>query len=105
MGDSSTGKVLATVKPPAHFTFAGVTGAADDRTFVLDATRYRTRQPNQEPHAHAHLVPAPHRARAPRTRPADQAADQRPVRASAQVDGLALSPDAGTLAILSQPAE
>ncbi|WP_300608821.1 hypothetical protein [Trebonia sp.] len=33
-----TGARLATVSPPAGSTFAGVTAAADDRTFVLDAT-------------------------------------------------------------------
>jgi hypothetical protein len=37
VGDDRTGKLLATLKPPTGDTFDGVTGAADDRTFVLDA--------------------------------------------------------------------
>ena len=36
VGDTLTGKRLATVSPPKGVTFGGVTGAADDRTFVLD---------------------------------------------------------------------
>jgi hypothetical protein len=38
VGATFTGARVATVNPPAGSTFAGVTGAADDRTFVLDAT-------------------------------------------------------------------
>lgn len=35
---TTTGKTLATIRPPAPYvTFIGVTGAADDRTFVLAA--------------------------------------------------------------------
>jgi len=37
VGDTFTGARLATVSPPAHGTFVGVTGAADDQTFVLGA--------------------------------------------------------------------
>src|ERR1700735_3421887 len=36
VGDARTGRLLATLKPPTGSTFDGVTGAADDRTFVLD---------------------------------------------------------------------
>jgi hypothetical protein len=35
--DSLTGQTLATFAPPAHTAFAGVTAAADDRTFVVEA--------------------------------------------------------------------
>jgi hypothetical protein len=35
VGDTRTGARLATISPPSHDTFSGVTGAADDRTFVL----------------------------------------------------------------------
>jgi len=36
--DALTGKTLATIRPPKPYvTFVGVTGAADDRTFVLTA--------------------------------------------------------------------
>lgn len=35
---TTTGRTLATIRPPApYITFVGVTGAADDRTFVLTA--------------------------------------------------------------------
>ena len=36
IGDLFTGARLATIAPPAGSTFANVTGAADDRTFVAD---------------------------------------------------------------------
>ena len=39
VGETLTGKRLATVTPPAGSTFVGVTGAADDRTFVLDSVQ------------------------------------------------------------------
>ena len=34
-----TGKKLFTLQPPRGLSFAGITGAADDRTFVADAHR------------------------------------------------------------------
>lgn len=37
LGDSITGKVLTTFKPPSDAVFAYVAGSADDRTFVLEA--------------------------------------------------------------------
>ncbi len=37
--DTLTGKTLFTLQPPRGLSFAGVTGAADDRTFVADAHR------------------------------------------------------------------
>jgi hypothetical protein len=40
VGDTFTGARLATVNPPAHATFTGMTGAADDRTFVLAAKSF-----------------------------------------------------------------
>ena len=39
VGETLTGRRLATISPPAGSTFAGVTGAADDRTFVLDTVQ------------------------------------------------------------------
>lgn len=35
VGDSLTGKILATIAPPARTAFESVTAAADDRTFVV----------------------------------------------------------------------
>jgi hypothetical protein len=37
VGDSLTGKAVATVAPPGHMSFIGVSAAADDRTFVVYA--------------------------------------------------------------------
>jgi hypothetical protein len=46
--DTATGKVLATIAPPnPRDTFVGVTGAADDRTFVLGVQRYGTLSPTR----------------------------------------------------------
>ena len=105
VGDSHTGKALATVNTPAHSEFAGVTGAADDRTFVIDATpATEPTQPNHVPEpAHTwYLLRI-----APGTRhPAELT--KLPFAApanSAGVVGLALSPDAGTLAVLYQPGQ
>jgi hypothetical protein len=102
VGDSRTGKVLATVRPPARLTFVGVTGAADDRTFVLDAisgadaSAAGRASPGTHSWYRLRLAPGSSRpATLTRLRiagPAD----------SAQVDGLALSPDGGTLAVLYQ---
>jgi hypothetical protein len=39
LGATLTGKKLATLPPPSGLSFAGVTGAANDRTFVADAHR------------------------------------------------------------------
>jgi hypothetical protein len=105
VGDSRTGKALATVKPPAQLAFSGVTGAADDRTFVIDATPVtEPTQPNHVPQP-AHTW---YQLRiAPGTRhPAELT--KLPIAApanSAGVVGLALSPDAGTLAVLYQPGQ
>jgi hypothetical protein len=42
MGDSVTGKTLATFPPPARTTFLNVSAAADDRTFVVFAVTSST---------------------------------------------------------------
>jgi hypothetical protein len=103
VGDSRTGTALATVKSPAGVAFAGVTGAADDRTFVIDATsNTEPTKPNQEPqltHTWYQLRIAPGTQH-----PAELT--KLPIAlpvSSAGVVGLALSPDAGTLAVLSEP--
>ena len=48
IGDTVTGKRVATVAPPAGTTFAGITGAADDQTFVVD-TQPGSLDPESEP--------------------------------------------------------
>jgi hypothetical protein len=45
--NTATGAVLATLAPPEGDTFAGVTGAADDRTFVLAVQKYGTLAPTR----------------------------------------------------------
>jgi len=40
VGDDRTGKLIATVNPPKGETFAGLTAAADDRTFVVAAEQF-----------------------------------------------------------------
>jgi hypothetical protein len=105
VGDSRTGKALATVKSPAGGGFAGVTGAADDRTFVIDATsETKPTKPNQRPQPtrtwyQLRIAPGTQHpaelTKLPIALPAD----------SAGVVGLALSPDAGTLAVLSEPGQ
>jgi hypothetical protein len=39
VGETLTGKRVATITPPTGSTFVGVTGAADGRTFVLDSVQ------------------------------------------------------------------
>jgi hypothetical protein len=94
---TATGAVLATVRPPRPYgAFTGVTGAVDDRTFVLAA------QPEQQPTASGHVLmkffllrldPAAGTARlAPLPIP--------PVSGQwLQGAGIALSPDGGKLAV------
>jgi hypothetical protein len=100
VGDDRTGKLLATLKPPTGDTFDGVTGAADDRTFVLDVRSV----PN--PMGAQHVSYAWYLLRI-----APGAAD--PVRLTrlpitdrlgdAVIHGLALSPDGRTLAVMFMP--
>jgi hypothetical protein len=99
VADDRTGTVLAEVKAPAGLVFEGVAGTAGDRTFVLDAVAATTDFSSQ--------TPPPGRQTwfllriAPGT--SDPATLARlPVTAvldSDQIAGLALSPDAGTLAV------
>ncbi|MGI8451557.1 MAG: hypothetical protein ACR2MP_31110 [Streptosporangiaceae bacterium] len=102
-----TGHALATIDPPRPYgTFAGVTAAGDDRTFVLAAEKL-ARYPLQEPDLPEtkffilRLDPASHnpaqRARlTPLPIPAPQAD-----RAGNQILDFALSPDGARLAVLS----
>lgn len=98
VADSRTGAVLARVRPPAHRMFAGVTGAADDRTFVLDTVPVSGMN-GRGTHVWYLLRIATgtgHPASLTRLPVAGP-----PV--SAQVQGLALSPDGRTLAVMFQP--
>lgn len=98
VGATLTGQRLATITPPPGSTFAGVTGAADDRTFVLDSVK---------------LVPGPLSATEQRTwyllritpgaTPATTLTKLNlPVPAAADVNGIALSPAGTSLAVFYQ---
>lgn len=50
VGNTRTGKQVAAVPAPAGGTFIGVTGAADDRTFVVDAAHGRLGFGDGNPH-------------------------------------------------------
>ena len=47
IAETATGKALFTIKPPKNTSFANVTAAADDRTFVVSAAPFGTRGPVQ----------------------------------------------------------
>jgi len=98
VGDSRTGEELAQVAPPAHLVFAGVTGAADNRTFVIDATS--TLPSNQGTHAWYLLRVAQGTGHTTRLSRLPVAA----LPGTYQVQGLALSADGRTLAVMYQPA-
>lgn len=102
VGDSRTGKLLATIKPAAHLTFEGVTGTADGRSFVIDAI------PVTEDSQAKDAPAGPHTWYLVRLAPGTShpvTLTRLPVAALAgsyQIGGLALSANAGTLAILYQ---
>ena len=101
VGQTVTGKRLATMAPPAGTTFAGITGAADDRTFVVD-TQPGSLDPEGEPwqpRTWYLLRIDPGSAKAARLTPL-------PIPETAQgtnVAGIALSPDGTELAVALQP--
>ena len=100
VGDARTGKSLATLEPPQGGTFDGVTGAADDQTFVLDVRSVPAVTGSQHVSYTWYLL-----------RITPGAAD--PVRLTrlpitdrfedAVIHGLALSPDGRTLAVMFTP--
>jgi hypothetical protein len=102
VGDAFTGKVLATIPQPAGAVFTGVTGAGDDRTFVINARttgKSSSRQPNNPSQLWYLLRVTPGAARPVQLTPL-------PVKdkyTDAAVSGLALSPDGRTLAIMVVP--
>jgi hypothetical protein len=92
VGNARTGTLVTILSPPAGDTFVGVTAAADDRTFVLDT------QDRQKAHAWYLLRVTPGTANPARLTRLPVG----PLPSSVQIQGLALSPDAGTLAVLYQ---
>jgi hypothetical protein len=104
--DTWTGKQVASVQPPANLTFTGVSGAADDRTFAVTA-QYTIPVPvpgsttgdTEAIHVWYLLRIAPGSAQ-----PVKLTRLRIPALLSAAViNGLALSPDGRTLAVLQWP--
>ena len=96
-----TGTLIATVSPPAGATFAGITGAADDRTFVVDtqpgALQGQNSPPNEQsvrPRTWYLLRLSPGSARPASLTPLAIP----PSPAGTAVMGMALSPDGTKLA-------
>jgi hypothetical protein len=101
VADTFTGARLATVSPPAGSTFAGVTAAADDRTFVLDAT------PCTQPDAASQVCPRTwYLLRVAPGGDVPARLTRLPIPPTApgtQVQAMALSPDGSQLAVALQP--
>jgi hypothetical protein len=110
VSDTRTGKQVAAVPAPAGGTFIGVTGAADDRTFVVDAVHGSLGFGDGNPHYVAAVARPrtwyllrifPGSAQPARLTPL-------PIPATAEktvVHGIALSPDGTRLAIALRPDE
>jgi hypothetical protein len=101
VGQTVTGKRVATLAPPAGTTFAGITGAADDRTFVVDTQPGRLYQESEpwQPRTWYLLRIDPGSAKAAQLTPL-------PVPGTAQgtsVAAIALSPNGTELAVALQP--
>ena len=102
VGDTSTGRRITTVTPPKGQTFAGLTAAADDRTFVLatESLPVGAGIPSAAPVAWYLLRLAPGSGR-----PATLSRLSIPGQPQGtQVSGIALSPDGSELAVMFQRA-
>jgi hypothetical protein len=98
VGATLTGRRLTTVTPPPGSTFTGVTGAADDRTFVLDSVKLvPSLLPPTERRTWYLLRITPGAASATTLTKLSL-----PVPVAADVDGIALSPDGTSLAVFYQ---
>lgn len=108
---TATGQVLATVTPPRPYRgFTFISGAADDRTFVLAAQRWWQITPGSRGQA-AEIRDGATRVVFFRLRfdPATRAARLTPLSAAGQISaadlaGIALSPDGSRLALTVRPA-
>jgi len=101
IGETLTGRRVTTIAPPAGTTFAGITGAADDRTFVVDTQPSSLDQESEpwQPRTWYLLRINPGAA--------DQATLTRlPIPGTAagtDVNAIAVSPDGTELAVAQQP--
>jgi hypothetical protein len=103
VGDDITGKYLAVIPKPAKATFTGVTGAGDDRTFVVNARTQGAPSPTGTAHPGESWYEI--RISADTGRPV-VAFGRLPIKdtfTDAEIVGLALSPDGRTLAIMDVP--
>jgi hypothetical protein len=101
VGETLTGERLATISPPAGRTFVGVTGAADDRTFVLDSVQLAEGLPGllqpTQPRTWYLLRIRPGATPVQTLTPLNF-----PLPNGADVNGIALSPDGTKLAVFYQ---
>jgi hypothetical protein len=102
VGETLTGQRLATISPPAGSTFVGLTGAADDRTFVLDSVQLAS----GTPFLSATQLRSWYLLRIkPGATPVQTLTPLHfPVPDDADISGVALSPDGTKLAVLYQVA-
>jgi len=101
IGETLTGKRVATIAPPAGTTFAGITGAADDRTFVVD-TQPGSLDPESEPWQPRtwyllRIDPGAANSATLTSLPIPETA------AGTDVNAIAISPDGTELAVAQQP--
>jgi hypothetical protein len=100
VGDDRTGKVIATITPPDGQTFAGLTAAADDRTFVVAAEQFPVQQLSPSANTVAwYLVRLSPGSADPVT------LNRLPIPgepAGTQVSAIALAPDGSELAVMFQ---
>jgi hypothetical protein len=101
VGDDRTGKLVAAIPPPDGQTFAGLTAAADDRTFVVAAERFPVQPLSPSANTVAwYLVRLSPRSAHPVT------LTRLPIPgepAGTQVSAVALAPDGSELAVMFQP--
>jgi len=104
---TTTGAVLARIKPPRPYTFAAVSGAADDRTFVLFGVGPLKKASGNLGMYYAHtyaerffLLRINPAAANPSARAKLTALPQTDIAPGQQVDAIALSPDGTSLAAI-----
>lgn len=100
VGDDRTGKLIATITPPDGQTFAGLTAAADDRTFVVAAEQFPVQQASPSANTVAWYL-----ARLTPGRAHPVTLTRLPIPgepAGTQVSAIALAPDGRELAVMFQ---
>ena len=103
LGDASTGKVLATFKPPSDAVFDYAAASADDRTFVLEASE----GPHLGPSGSERSGAGPttniwYVLRLPLSAAGQARLTRVPIASPPSTESVAVSPDGRSLAVLSQ---